>query len=50
MLKVLKIGLKNSRTNLAQAFLTGFVQCGLGLLLANLVCMFAELLDGQQAN
>src|SRR6267378_4833927 len=32
MLKVLKISLKNSRANLAQAFLTGFVQCGLCLL------------------
>src|SRR5882762_8287438 len=44
--KVLKITLKNSRANLAQAFLTGFVQCGLCLLLGSLVCMFAELLDG----
>src|SRR5438552_3332708 len=46
MLKVLKISLKNSHANLAQAFLTGFVQCGLCLLLGNLVRMFAELLDG----
>ena len=46
MLKVLQIILQNSRANLAQAFLAGFVQCGLGLLLGNLVCMFAELPDG----
>jgi len=44
--KVLKITLKNSRANLAQAFLTGFVQCGLCLLLGNFVRTFAELLDG----
>ena len=44
--KVLKITLKNSRANLAQAFLTGFVQCGLCLLLGSFVRTFAELLDG----
>src|SRR6266850_1771067 len=46
MFKVLKILLKNSRANLAQAFLVGFVQCGLCLLLGTFVWMCAELLDG----
>src|SRR6266481_5195662 len=46
MFKVLKILLKNSRANLAQAFLVGFVQCGLCLLLGTFVWMCTELLDG----
>lgn len=44
--KVLQKNLKDSGANLAQAFLAGFVQCGLCFLLGNFVRMFAELLDG----
>ena len=46
MFKVLKILLKNSRANLAQAFLVGFVQCGLCRMLGTFVWMCPELLDG----
>src|SRR3979490_2949054 len=46
MFKVLKILLKNSRANLAQAFLVGFVQCGLCRMLGTFVWMCTELLDG----
>src|ERR1700682_1792904 len=46
MFKVLKILLKNSRANLAQAFLVGFVQGGLCRVLGPFVWMRAELLDG----
>src|SRR6267143_5307138 len=46
MFKVLKIILKDSRANLAQAFLAGIVQCGLCLLLGTFVWMCTELLDG----
>src|SRR6267143_179451 len=45
MFKVLKILLKNSRANLAQAFLVGFVQCGLCRMLGTFVRMCTELLD-----
>src|SRR5258708_35834608 len=46
MFKVLEILLKNSRSNLAQAFLVGFVQCGLCRMLGTFVWMCTELLDG----
>jgi len=46
MFKVLKILLKDSRANLAQAFLVGFVQCGLCRMLGTFVWMCTELLDG----
>src|SRR5258708_23297519 len=43
--KVLKIMLKNSRANFAEASLAGVVQCGLRFLLGDFVRMFTELLD-----